>query len=49
VTRSVDHAAELLMLLKVLLTHVKPQRKNELTRTVSTFVDEAFPGVRQGR
>jgi hypothetical protein len=49
VTLSEDHAAELLMLLKVLLTHVKPQRKDELTRAVSTFVDEAFSGVRHGR
>jgi hypothetical protein len=36
-------AAELLMLLKDLLVHVKPQRKDELTRAVSEFVVATFP------
>lgn len=45
-TLSEYHAAELLMLLKVLLTHVKPQRKDELSQAVSAFIEEAFPADR---
>jgi hypothetical protein len=45
VTLSEYHAAELLMLLKVLLTHVKPQRKDELSQAVSAFIEEAFPAA----
>jgi hypothetical protein len=45
VTLSDYHAAELLMLLKELLAHVKPQRKDELTRAVSEFVEAAFPAA----
>lgn len=43
VTLSEYHAAELLMLLKLLLTHVKPQRKDELSQAVGAFIEEAFP------
>ena len=58
VTLSAYHAAELLMLLKLLLTHVKPQRKDEMSHAVSKFIDEALPtgrpevsepGSRRGR
>ena len=46
VTLSEYHAAELIMLLKVLLTHLKPQRKDELSKAVSAFIEEAFPAGR---
>jgi hypothetical protein len=34
------------MLLEVLLTHLKPQRKDELSKVVSAFIEEAFPAGR---
>jgi hypothetical protein len=46
VTLSEYHAAELIMLLRVLLTHLKPQRKDELSKAVSAFIEEAFPAGR---
>jgi len=45
VTLSAYHTGELLTLLKRLITHTNPLRKDELAHAVATFIAEALPGA----
>jgi hypothetical protein len=36
------------MLLKLLTTHAKPHRKDELAQAVATFLEDAFPAAGPG-